>query len=78
VAWPVAAILDDPDYEIADLEIRLIHRIRLADVVILLAQLEERTVQVDDYDGPDTINVHSDELFTHSLDRLGFVSPSPK
>jgi hypothetical protein len=74
----VAAILDDPDYETADLETRLIHRLRLADDVLLLAQLDERTVQVPDYDGPDTINVHSDEPFIHSLDRLGFVSLSPK
>jgi hypothetical protein len=74
----VAAILDDPEYETADLETRLVHRLRLADDVVLLAQLDERAVQVADHDGPDTINVHSDEPFIRSLDRLGFVSLPPK
>jgi hypothetical protein len=48
----VAAILDDPEYETADLETRLVHRLRLADDVVLLTQLEERNLQVADHDGP--------------------------
>jgi hypothetical protein len=70
----VAAILNDPEYETADLETRLVNRLRLADDVVLLAQLKDRTLQVADHDEPDTINVHSDEPFIRSLDRLGFVS----
>jgi hypothetical protein len=74
----VAAILDDPEYETADLETRLVHRLRLADDVVLLADLDERAVHVGDQDGPYTINVHSDEPFIRSLDRLGFVSLPPE
>ncbi|MDQ6901308.1 MAG: hypothetical protein M3072_17725 [Candidatus Dormibacteraeota bacterium] len=73
----VAAILNDPGYESADLETRLVTRLRLADDVVLLAQLDERTL-VADHDGPHTINVHSDEPFIRSLDRLGFVSLPPE
>ena len=74
----VAAILDDPEYETADLATRLVHRLRLADDVVLLAQLEERNLQVADHDEPDTINVHSDEPVIRSLDRVGFVSLPPE
>ena len=70
----VAAILNDPGYETADLETRLVHRLRLADDVVLLGELQQRSVHVADHDGPDTVNVHSDEPFIRSLDRLGFVS----
>ena len=73
----VAAILNDPDYETADLDVRLVHRLRLADDVVLLAELEERNLQVADHDGTDNINVHSDEPFIRSLDRVGFVSLPP-
>jgi hypothetical protein len=41
-------------------------------------KLEERNLQVTDHDGPDTINVHSDEPFIRSLDRVGFVSLPPE
>ena len=74
----VAAILDDPGYETADLETRLVNRLRLADDVMLLAQVDERTIKVADHDAPDAINVHSDESFIRSLDRLGFVSLPPE
>jgi hypothetical protein len=74
----VAGILDDPEYESADFETRLVHRLRLADDVVLLAQLDERTAKVADHDGPGTIDVHSDERFIRSMDRLGFVSLPPE
>ena len=77
VAAILAAILDDPEYETADLETRLVHRLRLAYDVVLLAELEDRNLQVADHDGTDTINVHSDEPFIRSLDRAGFVSLPP-
>ena len=73
----VAAILDDPDYETADAETRLVNRLRLADDVVLLAEMEGRKVQVADRDAPDTVNVQSDEPFIQSLDRVGFVSLPP-
>ena len=70
----VAAILDDPDYETADAETRLVQRLRLADDVVLLAELDGRQLAVADRDANDTVNVQSDEPFIRSLDRLGFVS----
>ena len=73
----VAAILDDPDYETADVKSRLVSRLRLADDVVLLAKLEDRDVQVGDHDGPDTVNIHSDEPFVRSLHLLGFVALPP-
>ncbi|MDQ6897977.1 MAG: hypothetical protein M3072_00430 [Candidatus Dormibacteraeota bacterium] len=74
----VAALLDDPDYERADAETCLINRLRLADDAVLLAKLGERNAQVGDEDGPETINVRSDERFIRSLDRLGIVSLPPE
>jgi hypothetical protein len=73
----VAALLDAPSYETADLETRLLERLRLADDVILLGQLQERQILVADWDGVETINVNSDEPFIRSLDRLGMVSLEP-
>jgi hypothetical protein len=73
----VAALLDDPDYEIADAETRLVNRLRLADDVVLLAELEQRSLQVSDHDAPNAINISSDERFIRSLHRLGFVSLDP-
>lgn len=73
----VAAILDDAAYETADPEARLMHRLRLADDVVLLAQVEWRDVLVGDMDGPEMINVASDEPLIRSLDRLGLVSLQP-
>ena len=70
----VAAILDDPDYETADVENRLINRCRFAEDIALIAQLSGRKLVVADRDRAETINVASDESFIHSLDRLGFVS----
>jgi hypothetical protein len=73
----VAAILDDPDYETADAEIRLVNRLRLADDVVLLAEMEGRKVAVGDQEAPNAVNIQSDEPFIRSLDRLGFVSLPP-
>ena len=73
----VAALLDDPDYERADIETRLVNRLRLADDAVLLAKLGERNAQVGDEDGPETINVRTEERFIRSLDRLGIVSLPP-
>ncbi len=73
----VAALLDEPDYEVADVETRLVARLRLADEVRLLAEVDRRQLTVADRDAPDTINVASDEPFIRSLDHLGFVSLEP-
>jgi hypothetical protein len=73
----VAAILDDPGYETADAETRLVDRLRLADDVVLMAEMDGRKVMVGDQEGPDVVNVLSDEPFLRSLDRLGFVSLPP-
>ncbi len=73
----VAALLDAPSYERADLETRLLERLRLADDVMLLGQLQDRQIRVADRDGVETINVNSDEPFIRSLDRLGIVSLEP-
>ena len=73
----VAALLDEPDYELADVETRLVARLRIADDVRLLAEVDGRQLTVADRDAPATINVASDERFIRSLDRLGFVSLEP-
>src|SRR5207302_433200 len=74
----VAAILDDPTFEAADLEARLRHRLRLADDVVLLNEVvSEEAVHVSDRPGTRTIDVSSDERFIRSLDDLGFVSLDP-
>ena len=74
----VAAMLDDPVYENGDVETRLLNRLRLADDLVLLAQVEsERTLRIEDRDADWTINVASDERFIRSLDRLGLVSLEP-
>jgi hypothetical protein len=75
----VAAILDDPGYEAEDLERRLMHRLRIADDVVLLAEVSgEPKMSVSDRDGERTLNVSSDQRFIRSLDRLGYVSLDPR
>jgi hypothetical protein len=73
----VAALLDEPDYELADVETRLVARLRIADDVRLLAAVDGRQLTVADRDAPDAINIASDEPFIRSLDHLGFVSLEP-
>ena len=73
----VAAILDDPDYETADAETRLVNRLRIAHDVKLIAEAEGRRFEVADHDDALTINIASDEPLVRSLDRLGFVSLEP-
>ena len=73
----VAALLDDADYETADAATRLGNRLRLADDVRLLAQLQGRPVRITDRDEANAINVSSDEPFLRSLHRLEFVSLGP-
>jgi hypothetical protein len=73
----VAALLDDAGYETADAAARLGQRLRLADDVRLLAQLQDKQFRVTDRDEPNVINVSSDEPFLRSLHRLGFVSLNP-
>lgn len=74
----VAAILDDPDYEGRDLEARLMDRLRMADDLVLLANVDgQRQLKVSDRDADQAINVASDERFIHSLDQLGLVSLDP-
>ena len=70
----VAALLDDPDYETAGLAGRLQARIRMADELVLISQLEDPALRARDQDEPGAINVHSDEEFIRSLDRIGFLS----
>lgn len=70
----LAALIDDPGYEAADPQRRLVERLRLANDVALLAELEGRRLQISDRDGPETIVIASDEPFLQSLDRVGFVS----
>jgi hypothetical protein len=74
----VAAMLDDPAYESGDVETRLLNRLRLADDIRLLAAVDGRELKVADRDGPNAVNVASDEPFIRSLDRLGFVSLEPE
>jgi hypothetical protein len=74
----VAAMLDDPSYETGDVEARLVNRLRLADDLVLLGEVQrQKRVHVADRDADETINVASDERFIRALDRLGFVSLEP-
>jgi hypothetical protein len=73
----VAALLDDPGYEQATAESRLVTRLRLANDGQLLAALRGHQLTVGDHDGPDMLNVASDEPFIRSLDRAGIVSLPP-
>jgi hypothetical protein len=74
----VAAMLDEPAYESGDVETRLLHRLRVADELVLLARIDNKpSVLVGDVDADQTINVASDERFIRSLDRLGLVSLEP-
>ncbi len=73
----VAALLDDPSYEQATVEARLLARLRLADDSRLLAALSGQALAVGDRDGPGVINLASDQPFILSLDRAGFVSLPP-
>jgi hypothetical protein len=73
----VAALLDDPGYESADVRLRLLHRIRLANDVALVSALQDRQLRISDADEPYTVNVHSDLSFIRSLDRLGILSLGP-
>src|ERR1700686_1842678 len=69
----VAALLDDPTYESASLSKRLDRRVRMAEDPVLIAKVDGRQLEVSDRDGSVSINVHSDEEFIHSLERIGFV-----
>ena len=73
----VAALLDDPAYEAADPQSRLAERLRIANDIALLAELDGRRLEISDRDGPETIVIASDEPLLRSLDRLGFVSLAP-
>src|SRR6266700_4418977 len=57
----VAAMLDDPAYESVGPEDRLVERLRLADDVKLLAAIDDRVLTVADRDGPELVNISSDE-----------------
>ena len=70
----VAALLDDPGYETETPQARLLARLRIANDVALLAELEGQRIDVFDVDGPDRITIASDEPLLRSLDRLGVVS----
>ena len=70
----VAGMLDEPGYEIADAETRLVNRLRLAEDIALVAELEGRRLQISERSSPDTIDISSDEPFVRSLHSLGVVS----
>ena len=70
----VAALLDDPEYELASLGDRLQARIRMADDLVVISQLEDPPLRARDRDEPGAINVHSDEEFIRSLEQMGFLS----
>jgi hypothetical protein len=70
----VAALLDDPGYEAADPASRLVERLRIANDVALLAELDGRHLQISDSDGRDTIVIASDEPFIHSLQNAGLLT----
>ena len=74
---PVAAILGDAGCEAADTKTRLVHRLRVAHDLALLAEVEGRQLTVGQADEPATINVASDEPLIRSFDRFGFVSLDP-
>src|SRR5438067_1347811 len=74
----VAALLDDPGYEHATTEARLLTRLRLAEDSTLLERLSGEELTVGDRDSPGTLNVASDEPFIRSLDRAGIVSLPPR
>jgi hypothetical protein len=74
----VAAMLDDPAYETAPLEARLLNRLRLADDVRLIGEVDGRQLTVGDRDAAGAINVHTDEEFIRSLERVGFLSLAPQ
>ena len=73
----VAALLDDPAYETADPETRLVARLRMADDVALFFQAGGQDLRIADHDGDATINIASDEPFIRSLEKLGFSSLAP-
>lgn len=52
-------------------------RLRIANDVALLAELEGRRLQVSSREGSDTITIASDESFIRSLDRLTVVALEP-
>ena len=74
----VAAVIDDPSYELSEPETRLDHRLRLADDLILLGAVDGTVLTVGDRDHPGVINVASDEPFVRSLVRIGFASLPPE
>lgn len=69
----VAALLDDPGYEAVDLASRLAERLRIANDVALLAELDGRHLEISDGDGRETIVIASDEPFIHSLQNAGLL-----
>jgi hypothetical protein len=70
----VAALLDDQFYETASFAGRVQSRIRMAEDLALLNELEGRALHVGDRHEPDAINVHGDEEFIRSLELIGFLS----
>ncbi len=74
----VAALLDDPEYEAAKLRKRLEERLRMAGDLVLVTEVDGRRLEVSDREGPTSINVHTDEELIRSLERIGFVSMSPR
>jgi hypothetical protein len=73
----VAALLSDPGYETAGIAERLQERIRIANDLVLIRQMEGDQLAVADQEETDAINVHSDGEFIHSLERIGFAALPP-
>lgn len=74
----VAALLNDAGYEIATIADRLRSRIRMAQDLVLLNEIDDRHSRVTDRETSDAINVHSDEEFINSLERIGYLSLAPR
>ena len=74
----VAALLDDPAYETAGVAERLQQRLRMACDLALILEVAGSHLVVSDRDEPASINVHTDEEFIRSLERVGFVSLAPQ
>ena len=74
----VAALLNDAEYENATVADRLQSRIRMANDLVLLNELEHRYLHVTDHEAADAINVHTDQEFIHSLERIRFLSLAPR
>jgi hypothetical protein len=79
---PLAVIDRCPIQPRVNISVRLVEqlsasmkaRLRIANDIALLAELDGRRLEISDREGPETIVIASDEPLLYSLERLGFVS----